>query len=100
VVEVTFTDQKVHENFVGHDVHIARIDDEALLATLETWMVWSNPTGLETPAPVPFVGGLNEMPTGSVGYFTVTLEPGTYAWISEVPGASAKGMLRVFTVAE
>jgi hypothetical protein len=100
VVEVTFTDQKVHENFVGHDVHIARIDDEAVVGTLETWMVWSNPTGLETPAPAPFVGGLNEMPAGSVGYFTVTLEPGTYAWISEVPGASAKGMLRRFTVAE
>ena len=98
VVEVTFTDQKVHENFVGHDVHVARIEDEAVLETLEAWMDWSGPTGLETPSPVVFLGGLNEMPAGSVGYFTLSLEPGTYVWISEVPGTSAKGMLRLFTV--
>ena len=38
------------------------------------------------------------MPAGSTGYFTVTLEPGDYAWVSEVPGASSKGMLKRFSV--
>ena len=38
------------------------------------------------------------MPAGSRGYFTVTLTPGSYAWVSEVPGAVEKGMLRTFTV--
>jgi hypothetical protein len=63
-------------------------------------MDWSAPGGLQTPAPAEFLGGLNEMPAGSTGYFTVDLEPGEYAWISEVPDASAKGMLKEFEVAE
>ena len=38
------------------------------------------------------------MPPGSTGYLTITLQPGRYAWLAEVPNAEAKGMLRVFTV--
>lgn len=97
-VAVTFEDQIVHENFVGHDVHLVRLDDGADLEALEAWMNWSMPGGLDTPAPATFVGGLNEMPAGSTGYFTVTLEPGSYAWIAEVPEADAKGMLVRFEV--
>jgi hypothetical protein len=95
---VTFADQTVHENFVGHDVHLARISPDADLEALEQWMDWSRPDGLQTPSPVEFVGGLNEMPAGTTGYFTVTLESGDYVLISEVPGTSAKGLLRRFTV--
>ncbi len=98
IVAVDFSDQIVHENFVGHDVHLARLADTADLNRLEQWMDWRQPAGLETPAPVEFLGGLNEMPAGSVGYLAVDLDPGTYAWIAEVPGARAKGMLRTFTV--
>ena len=98
VVAVAFVDQAPHENFVGHDVHLARIEDGVDLEALEQWMDWTQPDGLQTPAPVRFVGGLNEMPAGSTGYVHVTLEPGTYAWIAEVPGAGEKGMLRTFTV--
>jgi hypothetical protein len=47
---------------------------------------------------VEFLGGLNEMPAGSTGYFSANLEPGTYAWIAEIPGTRAKGMLKTFTV--
>lgn len=97
-VAVSFSDQTVHENFVGHDIHLARLQDDVDLDLLEQWMDWSQPTGLQTPAPVEFLGGLNEMPAGSIGYFSATLEPGTYAWISEVPGTRAKGMLQTFTV--
>jgi hypothetical protein len=80
-------------------VHLARLEDDTDMARLEAWMDWSHPDGLQTPAPVMFLGGLNEMPAGHTGYLHVDLEPGRYAWVAEVPGARAKGMLRVFTVA-
>lgn len=97
-VAVLFTDQTVHENFVGHDVHLVRLAADTDLDTLEEWMDWTQPLGLQTPAPARFVGGINEMPAGTTGYFDVVLEPGTYAWVSEVPGAAGKGMLKTFTV--
>ena len=59
-------------------------------------MDWTRVGGLETPAPARFVGGLNEMPAGSEAYLHLDLEPGRYAWIAEVPGAAALGMLQVF----
>lgn len=97
-VAVHFADQIVHENFVEHDVHLVRVTDDLDLGKLEQWMDWSQPTGLQTPSPAQFLGGTNEMPAGETAYFTVVLEPGDYAWISEVPGSLAKGMLKPFTV--
>ena len=92
-MRVDFADQTVYENFVGHDVHMVSMDGSTDLATLEAWMDWRTPVGLETPSPATFIGGLNEMPAGEHGYFTVTLEPGHYVLISETPEASAKGLL-------
>ena len=97
-VAVRFVDQTVHENFVGHDVHLVRVSDDLDLGELEQWMDWSQPTGLQTPAPAQFLGGIHEMPAGTTGFFSVTLEPGNYAWISEVPNSSEKGMLKLFSV--
>ncbi len=97
-VSVRFVDQTVHENFVGHDVHLARVTGDTDLEELERWMDWSQPTGLQTPAPAVFVGGTNEMPAGATAYFTVSVEPGDYAWIAEVPGAAQKGLLKRFSV--
>ncbi len=97
-VAVDFADQTVHENFVGHDVHVVRLDDEVSTEQVETWMDWSRPGGLETPAPAPFLGGTNEMPAGSTGYFTIDFEAGPHAWVAEVPGAASKGMLVRFDV--
>jgi len=62
-------------------------------------MDWTQPGGLQTPAPAVFLGGLQEMPAGSTGYLTVTLEPGRYAWIAEIPGTDANGFLKEFSVA-
>lgn len=98
VIAVNFADQRPHENFVGHDVHLLRVTDETNLDSVAAWMDWTRPPGLQTPAPAQFLGGVNEMPAGSVGYLTVALEPGRYAWISEVPNAKAKNMLIPFTV--
>ena len=97
-VAVHFADQVAHENFVGHDVHLVRLEEDTDVEALETWMDWTQPTGLETPAPASFVGGINEMPAGETAYFTVVLEPGRYAWIAEVPNPGEKGMLKTFRV--
>ncbi len=97
-VAVRFEDQTTHENFVGHDVHLVRLAEDADPAVVGAWMDWSRPGGLETPAPAEFVGGLNEMAAGATGYFGVTLAPGRYAWVSEVTEPGRKGMLRTFTV--
>ncbi|MEX2527823.1 MAG: hypothetical protein WEA09_09330 [Gemmatimonadota bacterium] len=97
-IGVHFEDQTVHENFVGHDVHLVRLTADVDLTELERWMDWSQPDGLNSPAPAHFLGGLNEMPAGTTGYFTVVLDPGEYAWIAEVPAAREKAMLIPFTV--
>ena len=97
-VAVHFEDQKIHEHFLGHDVHLVRLQDDTNLEQLATWMDWSQPTGLETPAPAEFLGGIHEMPAGTTGYFSVRLQPGRYAWIAEVPGPVEKGMLKIFVV--
>lgn len=56
-VAVRFEDQSPHENFVGHDVHLVRLREETSLEALGTWMDWTRPEGLETPAPFEFLGG-------------------------------------------
>jgi hypothetical protein len=98
MVQVQFEDQKMHENFVGHDVHLVRLAEDTDLAELAAWMDWTRPHGLETQAPAEFLGGLQEMPAGSTGYFQVELTPGRYAWISEVTHPEQQGMLLPFSV--
>ena len=99
---VFYKDQIVHENFLGHDINIAKLDDAANLEELNKWMDWSNPKGLIEPAPsgITFLGGLNNMSAGDKGYFNVTLDPGNYVLVSEVPNSASKNMLKTFTVSE
>ncbi len=87
---------------MGHDVNLVKLEEGHNLEELEKWMNWTDPKGLITPAPtgVIFLGGVNEMPGGNTGYFTVNLEPGNYAFISEVPNSIQKGMLKTFEVAD
>jgi len=100
--EVFFEDQIVHENFVGHDVNLVKLDEKADLEAIEKWMNWADPLGLISPAPqgITFLGGVNDMPAGSRAYFTSTLEPGRYAMISEVPNSLSKNMLKTFIVSD
>jgi hypothetical protein len=102
IFSVYFKDQIVHENFVGHDVHLVKLGENANLEELENWMNWADPKGLIEPAPngITFIGGVNDMPEGNTGYFSSTLEPGNYAFISEVPKAKSKNMLKTFVVAQ
>ncbi len=99
---VFYKDQIVHENFVGHDINLVKLDENADLKELENWMNWADPKGLIEPAPsgITFLGGVNDMPEGSTGYFTATLDTGSYALISEVPNASSKNMLKTFVVSK
>lgn len=99
-VEVTFTDQDLHEHFLGHDVHLVRLEDGANLADLAAWMNWAAPGGLAEPAPsgVTFLGGTQDMPGGTSLYVTAELEAGDYAWIAEVPDPAGKNMLVEFSV--
>ncbi len=99
---VYFKDQIVHENFVGHDVNLAKVGDNVNLDELGSWMDWSNPKGLIEPAPsgVTFLGGVNNMLAGDTGFFTANLDPGSYVLIAEVPNPASKNMLKTFTVSE
>ena len=102
IFSVLYKDQIVHENFVGHDINLVKLDENANLEDLENWMNWADPKGLIEPAPnaVTFLGGVNDMPAGDKGFFTAKLESGKYALISEVPNASSKNMLKTFVVSE
>lgn len=81
---------------LGNDIHVARLDEDTDLAELADWMDWMNLGGLRAPAPVEFVGGAHEMPVGATSYFTVELEPGRYAWVSET--SAAERLVEAFTV--
>ncbi|MFH4963930.1 hypothetical protein V8G69_02920 [Gaetbulibacter sp. M235] len=99
---VYYKDQIAHENFIGHDINLAKLSDDVDLDNLNNWMDWSNPKGLIEPAPkgVTFLGGVNNMRAGDTGYFTVNLDPGRYVLISEVPNPASKNMLKTFVVSE
>ena len=97
---VLFKDQAVYENFVGHDIHLVKLQNKTVLENLENWMNWADPKGLIEPAPsdVIFLGGVNDMPTGSKAYFTAILDKGIYGLISEVPKPSDKKLFITFEV--
>ena len=99
-IAVDFDDQTAYSHFLGHDVHLVRLGEDADMAELATWMNWAAPGGLAEPAPsgVEFIGGTQDMPGGSTTYMSVNLESGDYAWIAEVPNPDEKGMLKTFTV--
>lgn len=99
---VNFLDQIAYDNFVGHDVNLVKLVDDADVKVLEAWMDWRDPKGLIEPAPEGFIflGGVNDMPEGSKSYFKANLEPGKYALISEVPNASEKDLLKTFVISE
>ncbi|WP_237066628.1 DUF1579 domain-containing protein [Microbulbifer guangxiensis] len=66
-----------------YDLHLARLQSDTDIDKVAYWMDWSNVGGLRAPAPVEFVGGMEQLPAGNHGYVTVDLEPGRYLWISK-----------------
>ena len=75
---------------LGNDVHLVRLEDGTDVTEVAKWMDWMEVGGLRSPAPAQFLGGTEEMPVGYTAYFTVTVEPGRYAWIVEAPAESSK----------
>ena len=82
------------EGLVGHNVHLARLNESMRAEDMVPWMDWVD--ALRSPAPVEFLGGAEEVPPGQATFLTVNLEPGRYAWISE--GYGDRGMVKEFTI--
>jgi len=97
-VRVNFVEQQALPSFVGNDVHVMYVSDEDSIAKADAWMDWRTPDGLQSPSPVLFLGGINDLPAGAHGYFTVSLEPGEYAFIAEIPNPQAAGFVLPFSV--
>ncbi len=100
IIRINYVDQTVYEHFLGHDVNLVRYENGASLDSLIKWMNWMDPRGLRSPAPegFTFLGGMNNLSAGEKGYFEVDLTPGNYVFISEVPEADKKRLLRTFTI--
>lgn len=92
VVRVRVED--VPEGFIRHNVHLARLAGDQTAAEAARWLDWVD--AMVPPAPVDFLGGAGQTVAGRSSYLTVDLEPGRYAWISEMPGMD--GFVHEFTV--
>ncbi|MFV8816868.1 hypothetical protein [Haliea sp. E17] len=97
-IRVDFVEQQALPSFVGNDVHLIRVASAVDTALADAWMDWRTQDGLQDPAPVEFLGGLQDLPAGSHGYFTVDLAPGRYAFIAEMPAPLAAGFVLPFSV--
>ncbi len=82
------------EGLLPHDIHLARLNAETSVAQVVRWMDWVDE--LRAGAPAEFIGGVEQMPAGHTGYFTIDLTPGRYLWISESYGP--QGMVEEFVV--
>lgn len=97
-IRVDFVEQQALPSFVGNDVHLMRVADEGSIPDASAWMDWRAKEGLQTPSPAVFLGGINDLPAGKHGYFTVDLQPGDYAFIAEIPDPQAAGFVLPFAV--
>ena len=83
----------------GHNLHLAhepprdQEKDEIL-----DWLNFMGIEGLIPPAPLEFHGGMNILPPGETGYFTVDLEPGRYMLLSETAPWGWEALVREISV--
>lgn len=84
--------QEENPGLFGKDLHVARLDAGSSVEEVVAWMDAMAPDGLvstaDAPAPATFIGGVHDMPLGNTAYFSVSLEPGEYVWLSELPSAT------------
>ncbi|WAT17407.1 hypothetical protein OZN62_10795 [Aurantiacibacter sp. MUD11] len=97
-VRVNFAEQRRYNDFVGHDAHLFRIDEDTDVEAAAAWPDFFPIDGQQTPAPAQFVGGIHDMPQGATGYFRVNLQPGDYGITAEIPDAVESGFFTRFTV--
>lgn len=74
------------EEGFGHNVHVARLAEDTDPQGVIEWMNWFDVNGLRTPSPTIFTGGMQMLPSGDTGYFSLDLEPGRYLFYSEYTG--------------
>jgi len=98
-VRVKFAEQRLYNNFVGHDAHFFRILQDTDVEASARWVDFFPNDGQQTPAPAQYVGGIHDMPEGSTAYIKMQLEEGEYGIVAEVPDAQEIGLFRRFTVA-
>lgn len=103
VVAVEVEEQQAYSNLVGHDIHLIQFDEETDVDDVNGWMNWIDHTQLLSDGDVPqtFVGGIQDIWTEDLsrtGYVHVTLKPGDYAWVAEIPDPGSKGFLTEFSV--
>ncbi|TBW27120.1 hypothetical protein [Gramella sp. KN1008] len=98
--KVNFLDQQAYGNFVGHDVNLVRYQSVEDLKALNDWMNWVGVDSFISPSPknIEFLGGVQEMPEGSVAYFEADLIPGKYALVAEIPDPASNKMLATFEI--
>lgn len=82
------------DGLILHNVHLARLDEDTAVEDVAQWLDWVD--HMLPPAPAEFLGGAGQITAGNESYFTVTLEQGRYAWVSETWGV--QGMVHEFTV--
>jgi hypothetical protein len=92
VVRVRVED--VPEGFIRHNVHLAKLEGDQPAADVAPWLNWVD--AMLPPAPADFLGGAGQTVSGRESYLMVDLEPGRYAWISEMHGID--GFVHEFTV--
>ena len=113
-VGITFEDNKEYDHGLGHDVHLIRLEEGTTASDVNAWMdyldvgpdgYYADSGGLtssgDAPGPETFLGGVQDVFPGEVpetAYFEVTLSPGDYAWIAEVPDPAGEDLLQEFTV--
>ncbi|HMB97748.1 MAG TPA: hypothetical protein VKM36_04650 [Balneolaceae bacterium] len=74
------------EEGYGHNVHVTRLADDTNTQEIAEWMDWFDVNGLQNPSPAMFTGGMQLLPEGGTGYFSLDLEPGRYLFYSEYTG--------------
>lgn len=102
-VGVEFEEQTTYDNLVGHDLHLVRLDDDTTVEDVDGWMNWANPDQFISDGDEPgtFLGGVQDIWTTDLprtGYLDVTLKPGDYVWVAEVPDPESKSLLAEFSV--
>ncbi|MBD0849943.1 hypothetical protein [Maribacter arenosus] len=97
---VDFKDQKIYEHMLGHDINLVKLENEAQLDSLNSWVNLSDYSAFKTPVPkgLTFLGGVEDLFGDKKGYFNVTLTRGQYVLISEVPNAIERKMFKLFEV--
>ena len=92
VAKVSVAD--VPEGLIRHNVHLVRLEGDDAVADVASWMNWVDE--MLPPSPARFLGGSGQTVAGRDSFLELELEPGRYAWVSEMHGP--QGMVHEFTV--